>query len=102
MVRPMSDSSNFWVLMVNKRVDLSILINTRFQVYGDIMSELVKITSDKYSDATYVSSTSEEVKFNFYHVAQVISAEESGGKVSILWEEILQLADIIKEMKNGH
>jgi hypothetical protein len=32
----------------------------------------------------------------------MVDIEYEGQKVPLLWEEILQLADIIKEMKNGH
>ena len=69
------------------------------------MSELVKTKTEDGAKAVYTSSTlaeDEEFKIKIYTAAQMVDIEYEGQKVPLLWEEIIQLADIIKEIKNGH
>jgi len=66
------------------------------------MSKLVKIDAEDGAKAVYTSSTlakGEEFKIKIYTAAQMISVEYEGQKVPLLWEELFQLVDIIKEMK---
>jgi hypothetical protein len=68
------------------------------------MSELVKIESKDGAKEVYTSSTlavGEEFKIKIYTAAQMVDILYEGQKVPLLWEEVLQLADIIKEIKNG-
>jgi hypothetical protein len=52
------------------------------------------------------SSAISEILFQFkikiYTASAMVSIEYEGQRVPLLWEELFQLADIIKEIKNGH
>ena len=68
------------------------------------MSKLIRIDPEDGAKAVYTSSTitaGEEFKIKIYTAAEMAQVIYEGQKVPLLWEEIIQLADIIKEMKNG-